>query len=45
VQAGGGGGTYVQLCESTGVPVQPAGEYEESVRVRVLLAWQAPHTE
>jgi hypothetical protein len=39
----GAGGTYVQLCESTGVPVQPAGEVDERDRVCVPFDWQVPH--
>jgi hypothetical protein len=36
VHAGGGGGTYVQPWVTTGVPVQPAGVAEVTVRDRVL---------
>ena len=31
MQAAGGGGTYVQVCETTGVPVQPDGVEDDTV--------------
>jgi hypothetical protein len=31
------GGTYVHACVSTGVPVQPEGDDERTVRVCVLF--------
>ena len=40
---GGGGG--VQLCVRTGVPAQPAGDEEMTVRVCVPLEEQALHAE
>ena len=43
MQAVGGGGTEVQACVRTGVPVQPAGEAEATVRVCVPFDWQVPH--
>jgi len=44
VQDGGGGGG-VQACERTGVPAQPLGEEETTVRVCVPLVEQALHSE
>jgi len=42
----GAGGTYVQVCDRTGVPpVQPAGDAVSCVLVWVLLDWQAPQAE
>jgi hypothetical protein len=40
---GGGGG--VQLCDRTGVPAQPAGDWPVTVRVWVPLEEQALHAE
>jgi hypothetical protein len=39
------GGVYVQACVSTGVPAQPAGEEDATVRVCVPFDWQAPQGE
>jgi hypothetical protein len=40
------GGVYVQDCDVTGEPpVQPEGEEVRTVRVCVLLGWQAPQAE
>ena len=39
------GGTYVQDCDSTGVPEQPDGAAVSVVLVCVPSDWQVPHAE
>jgi hypothetical protein len=40
------GGTYVQVCDRTGVPpVQPEGDDVATVLVCVPLDWQVPQAE